>query len=152
MYGSPSKIVTIIAPSGVSNGSADLKKPTSSSTPTDQRIPKVINPEIPHVETHTLVIPDLPVHILGQTPDMRKVEDDPVEATFLDCFPSLLQLRRIHTVQQLSFLFRFKLLDVRCRLRILFYERRATVEAGSYKSAATVCSEQRMAEGEIAYR
>jgi hypothetical protein len=99
-----------------------------------------------------LVASDLPVHILGQTPNMWEIENDPVEATLLDCFASLVQLRRIYTVQQSSFLFGFKLLDVGGRLRILFYERRATVEAGSDKSAATVCSEQRMAEGEIAYR
>jgi len=95
-------------------------------------------------------VSDLPVYILGQTPNMREVEDNPVEATFLDCFPSLVQLRRIYTIQQSSFFFRFKLFDVGCRLRILFYERRATVEAGSDKSAATMCGEQRMAEGEIA--
>ncbi len=95
---------------------------------------------------------DLPDYIFGQTPNMREVEDDPVEATFFDHFPSLVQLRRIYTVQQSSFFFRFNFLDVCCCLRILLQKRSAIVVTGSDKSAATVCNKQGTAEREIAYR
>ena len=63
-------------------------------------------------------MPDLPIHILGQAAHMREVEDDPVEAAFLDFFAAFVQLRRVDAVQNTNPFFGLELPCRRGRLWI----------------------------------
>ena len=81
---------------------------------------------------------DLPIHVLGQTSNVRKVEDDSVKATFPHFFSSLVQLDRIYCIQHSSLFFLFKLLYASCCLWVLFQYRGPRVVASSDKMATAV--------------
>lgn len=79
----------------------------------------------------TLVVPDLPIHILCQAAHVRKIENHPIEASPLDLlspstpvrYPRFPKLGRVNPIPHYAILLRFQRGDVGGRLWVFASER-----------------------------
>lgn len=110
-------------------------------------------------ESLTLVVPDLPIHILGQAAYMREIEHHSVKAPLLDllptsaafCYPWFPKLGRVNPVQHYATLLRFEGGDVGGCLWIFASERGFLIIASRNQMLATMGAEKGMGEREVAF-
>lgn len=130
----------MILPDGARSGSADVKNPTSNSAHLVNRAhTRAISRGAP-----ALVMPDLPIDILGHAAHVREIEDDPLPSASLHLFPaaaSLSQLRSINAVEDLL-VFVFDFFNIRGRLRVFSQESGAGVVACCEERSAGVVREK----------
>lgn len=107
----------------------------------------------------TLIVSDLPIHILRQAAHMREVEHHFIKASFLDllptsaafCYPWFPKLGCVNPMQYFATLLRFEGGDMGGCLWIFASKRGELVVACRNQMVATMSAEEGMGEREVAF-